>query len=301
MSYASYPGRPSLRWAFPVKVFNPLNGKSVEINSELDTASWTQFDTSYATDLGLDVTKGYHYFTRGDEKYWLHRLPIQVGNTNPTIADVYFGSKAGTHSTVKSSEVGRTGLSAFGWANNGGASHYIIDMSFERLNFTDYSYINSLPNPVNDYTIVPLSPPRRNSLWKDEILYNQAPYHFITFYNKRTNQPVNIRVLLDSAAVSTTLHKEYAPMLGINDIESGRPGTLGDLLTPVTLYRHDIMIKIGTLKPHKISVSFTGPDEEDFPTNLFGYTQFLDYKVRFMKDRILYEEIETPWEKFANK
>ena len=92
-------------------------------------------------------------------------------------------------------------------------------MDERNLKFTDYSYIHSLPNPVNNYTIVKLEQPRLDPRWKEEILYNQPPYHYITCW--KNNNKSRIRVLVDTGAAFTLFEDKYAEILGV-DIKKGK-------------------------------------------------------------------------------
>lgn len=293
MSYAEYKGTLASEFYIPVTLFNSNNGKSIIVNSNVDTASWTVFDSSVAESLGLNIQSGYHNFSRndGEDVFWLHRLPLQIGNLRPVIADVYFGNKKLTHEFVKKQNMG-----TIGWANNGGLNNFIMDVDIKNIKFTDYSFINSLPRPVNRYTIVKYSPPRLvGTGYEDEIIYNQQPYHDTIFYNKETNNPVKIKTMVDTGAVFSILNSNYAEQLGIDDISTGRmrefPSSGGG--ESLILYMHDINIKIGDLAPMSTSIGF--PDYySDFHVNILGNFTIYNYKLRFMKDRMMYEENPKP-------
>lgn len=258
----------------PVKISN--GRKSVTSNMTVDSASWSQADSSIADQL--DLGKGYHFFEREGVKFWLHKLIIQIGSGRPTTAHIYFGPKELTHTFVKKSA---TSIGALGWANNGGLSNYIVDLDIKTIKFTDFSYINSLPRPVNPFTIVKLDQPRFDPKWKEEILYNQAPHHFATFIGNKSS---DIRVKVDTGSAFTVFEDKYAEELGIN-IKSGKKITIPSLVAPLILYRHEIVMKIGSLKPEKITVGFG-----NFPSTILGIDTLYKYKVRFMKDRIMYED-----------
>lgn len=274
-----YPGY----FTVPVRIFGP--NKSIVVESMVDTGSWSVMDGVHAIDLQLDKRDAFHTFKRGDETFYLYRLPIQIGNLDPVEADIYFGSKAAMFSYLKKSALE---IGTIGWANNGGLNKFIIDMDIKNIAFTDFRFINSLPTPFNNYTVLSLSPPRiATTGYKEEILSNQQPYHDITFFNKITGAPVTIKMLIDTGATWTFLRNELAPQLGIDVETGGKKMTARIQGKPFVYYIHDIVMKLGSLAPKKISVQF---GEMEYQTNLFGQDNLYKYNVRFMKDKILYEE-----------
>jgi hypothetical protein len=283
MSYVFYQAKyPGIGYDIPVKLGN------ITIHAaNIDTASWSLFDISHAEKLGIDITKGYHYYDSGDKRYWLHKIPVSIGNLQPTIADVYFGELEATYPWVKKSQL-REVKGHLGWANNGGLSNYIMDFDISNISFTDFSFINSLPRPINPYTVIKFTPPRLEPRLKDVILSNQKPYIDILVNN------VPIKFGIDTGSTFTILKEKYAyDILGFNDITRGGKKiiTVGGT---VTMYRHKALFKIGNLAPKQLDVNFVGPNDiphyEQFSDALLGIDNMNYFKLRFMKDRIMFEE-----------
>lgn len=299
MSYAFFKQKYPDNHKIPITLFHPVNwgGKSTSLKCAVDTGSWSIFPANVLQDLGIDVTKGYHYYDNSEtgERKYLHRLPIQFGGGNPVLADIYFGDD------VASSYVWQPGetLGHIGWANNGGLNNYIIDYQENNVGFTDFSYINSLPNPTNKYTILKLNPPRLVQRYSKIILSNSFPYIDMIFYNKRTNAPKKINLFIDTGSTFTIMKQNMAKeILGTSDITSlgGKERlTLGGT---GTIYLHKIMGKIGNLPPRLFDVNFVQagdiPDYENLPDAILGNDIIYPwYKLLFMRDRVMFEENPT--------
>jgi hypothetical protein len=269
------------------------NAKPATVTCSVDSGSWSIFDNKVAQDLGIDVTKGYHYYEKEEEgeRYYLHRLPLQIGGGSPVIADVYFGDLTTAYTWVSH----KLPSGHIGWANNGGLNNYIIDYDVNNVGFTDYSYINSLPNPVNRYTVLKFKPPRLSPRYTKIILYNSFPYIEITCYNKITNAPKTVNLFIDSASTFTVMKETLAKdILGYSDITVGGK-ELVTLRGQATFYRHKVMVKIGDLSPREFTIGFVRPgdmqDYEQFPDAILGQDNLdIYYKLRFMRDRIMFQE-----------
>lgn len=286
MSYAFFEHKYPVQHEIPIKILDKTSFKAV-----VDTGSWSIFTYKQAQELGIDVVReAYHsYDSSFGEKFYLHKIPIKIGNTKPTIADIYFGS-------FKAYTWAPTEIAHIGWANNGGLNNYIMDYDINNISFTDFSFINSLPRPVNPFTIIKLSPPRLAPNLHDVILSNDRPYIDIKFKKGM------VKMLIDTGSTHTLMKEKFSYLLSDKEIKSGKE--VVTVRGTFKFYQHRLMAQIGTLPPRMLNIGFIKRGDileyDKFPDALLGNdNMFAYYKIRFMKDRVMFQENPNSiWFKF---